>query len=233
MLGFFNLLAVSTTLTMTKNHSRQHQSIFSPPLPSTHYRCRSHYRCCLESFLRTHPTATAPLPPSFTDVIWHTSNHPLLPLLSSPFLLFIPTFTLLPCFTFPSSSPDSASLHLLFLPVSPSSPPRFASSLSSCPHPTVQTLRFPTCFCPFFILYILFPPSLPQHFSSHPDISPRCFLDRDDLSRGVNESGRRPEAKEVLVVFWLERLCHSHMLTATIKKATHTVTQSCVCMFIP
>lgn len=119
----------------------------SPPFLSPHYRHCSLHRCCLERFLPYTLTATSPLSTSLTDVVWHISTRPCLPLISTP----------LPLSPFPLATPFLfhliLSLHLLFL-----HPSFFHFILPSYIHQMIKlsifllfslilpTLLFPFCF---------------------------------------------------------------------------------------
>lgn len=238
MSGFFNLLAVSTTLTMTKNHSQQRQSspqhtlslrsslpLASPLLPSFHYRCCSHYRCCLGSFLPYTSTATSPLPP----LLHRCCLAHVYPSLSSSSFspLLYPHF---------HSSLATPSLPHQILFVSPSAlSPNFPSSLHPSFHPLLTfplhlpELSFSFLFplCPS----LLFLPPHPQFFrltlTSRPDVF--CT---ETVSPSVIMKLKESRGKRSTCCFRLGGSCHSHTLTARVKKATHTVTQAvfvCIC----
>lgn len=204
---FFNLLAVSRTLTMTKNHSQQRQSpqhtlslrsylpfasplLSSPPILSLQMLFGKlspiHIHSYVSSSSLLHRCCLAHVYPSLSSSFSLSSISPHPHLFTSSLLLHLLFCTRL-----------CLSLHLLslliFLPLS--TPHSFLHFFNFPPQkPNYSNPPFLSCLSSFFSS--LLTPVLP----SPPDISPRCFLDRDDLSCSDNETEKCPEAKEVLVV---------------------------------
>lgn len=151
------------------------------------------HRCCLA---HVYPS---PSSSSLSPFLYFSSSPPL-----HCFSLATPCLLHQILFVSPSAlSPNVSSfLHPVFLPSLPRSP-------------STQTQMFKLSTSLVFLLHFFVPP--------HPVISPRCFLDRDDLSSSDNETEKCPEANE-------GGSCHSRSLD----KAAHTVTQAvwvCVCMW--
>lgn len=177
---------------------------------------------------RTHPRLPLLVLPPFADVVWHMSTRPCLPLLFSPF------FCLSPFRTFHTPS-LSLSLQLLVLIqilfVSPSAPsPNFPSSLHPSFLPPTSSLSLSTR-AQMFKLFVspLFFPFSPFPSTHQPSVSFLCpdVFWTEMISPAVRMKLKSVPRQQKNLLFWAGGVsCHSHVLAASIKKATHTVTQA-------